>query len=550
MKIQRIAGAAAFVAAGALVLSACAPGASDDNAAPATPGDINASGVVRVNGSEPQNPLIPANTMETGGGQVVNLIFSTLVNFEADGTPRNEVAESIETDDNIHWTITVEEGWTFSDGTPVLAENFVNAWDFAALASNVNQGAFLFEDIVGFDAENDVKLSEAGGLEVDADNDRVFHVTLNSAVSSFGIAIGHNAFSPLPDVAFEDMDAFGLNPIGNGPYQLVEWNHDQNIELEVREGFNGWRVPQNGGIDFVFFADTQATYLALLGGDIDVISFIPSQFIETYRDELAGIGGFGSEPVPSAVWQGFWIPFWMEHFQAGEEGQLRRQAISMAIDRQEIVDALFDGANTIAVDWTSPVIPGFSDSLEGNDVLTFNPDRAAELWAQADAISPFTGTFTLGVNAGGGHEEWAEAATNQIANNLGIDTAVQSFPTFAVFLEETQSGEQNIAFRTGWQGQYPSIEYFLRPIYRTGAGSNSGQYTNPEFDAKLDAALQADSEDESIANFQAAQEILLQDLPTIPLWYGNARGGHGPNVDNVTFAWNTVPVFFEITVNN
>jgi len=559
MKIRRIAGLAAAITAGALVLSACgaADAPADQNQADETTNgaeapdttdrEIDPNAIIRVRGGEPARPLVPSNTMETNGGNVIDQIFSMLVSFDAEGTPRNEVAESIETEDNQHWTITIQDGWTFSDGTPVHAHNFVQAWDQAALLSNGHLASFLFESIEGFSVEEDSLLSENGGLEIV--DDLTFKVNLSGRDADFGIRIGHSAFAPLPDVAFNEdgslIDNLGTSPettIGNGPYVLDEWINDQVIRLSVREGYDSVRNPQNGGLEFIAFTTMDAAYTALRGGDLDVIDSIPAANIETFMTELDGRGS----SAPSAVWQGFTIPSYLDHFGPGEEGNLRRQAISMAFDRQEIVDALFGGTNTPAVDFTAPVIPGFTTELEGQEVLQFNPELAAERWAQADAIRPFEGTFELAYNADGGHGEWVEAVTNQIRNTLGIEAQGRSVPTFAVFREEILAREINAAFRTGWQGMYPSVGYYLSPVFRTGAGSNDGDYSNPEFDALLDEALAAPTPEETLDRFHRAQEILLQDLPQIPLWNGMARGGWGENVGQVQFAWNTVPVFHQI----
>ena len=126
MKIRRIASLAATLAVGALVLTACSdggetPGPSDEPTSAETTAGGASTGIVSTNGSEPENPLIPTMTNETGGGKILDLIFAGLQYYDASGTPHLEVAESIETEDNVTWTVTLNEGWTFSDGTPVQA---------------------------------------------------------------------------------------------------------------------------------------------------------------------------------------------------------------------------------------------------------------------------------------------------------------------------------------------------------------------------------------------------------------------------------------------
>ncbi|MES2867887.1 MAG: ABC transporter substrate-binding protein, partial [Actinomycetota bacterium] len=103
------------------------------------------------------------------------------------------------------------------------------------------------------------------------------------------------------------------------------------------------------------------------------------------------------------------------------------------------------------------------------------------------------------------------------------------------------------AFRTGWQADYPGLYNFLGPLYATNAGSNDGDYSNPEFDKLLSEGISATDAEEANGLFQKAQEVLLQDLPATPLWYSNVVGGYGETVDNVEFGWNSVPLYEQIT---
>jgi len=84
-------------------------------------------------------------------------------------------------------------------------------------------------------------------------------------------------------------------------------------------------------------------------------------------------------------------------------------------------------------------------------------------------------------------------------------------------------------------------------LYATNAGSNDGDYSNPEFDKLLNKGASETDIDAANADFQAAQEILLEDLPATPLWYSNVTGGYDDTVSNVKFGWNSVPLYYEIT---
>jgi len=527
----------ALLGAVGLMLAGCAGGDSDSGSAS---GSGDASAIIRTNGSEPQNPLIPTNTNEVGGGKILDSIFAGLVYYDADGAPVNDMAESIVTNDPQNLTVTLKKGQKFTDGTEVKADNFIKAWNYGAQLSNNQLNSYFFEDIVGFSYDADSELT--GLKKVD---DYTFTIELSKPAADFALRLGYSAFFPLPDSAFADMAAFGENPIGNGPYKLASdsaWQHNVQIDLVKNDDYQGGRTVANGGLTVVFYASQDAAYADLLGGNVDVIDAIPPASQATFTSDL----GDRAVNQPAAVFQSFTIPERLAHF-SGEEGKLRRQALSMAINRDEITKTIFQGTRTPASDFTSPVINGWSDSLEGSDVLKYDEAKAKDLWAQADAISPWTGTFQIAYNADGGHQTWVDAVTNSIKNTLGIDASGAPYPTFKEARSAITDRSIQTAFRTGWQADYPGLYNFLGPLYATDASSNDGDYSNPQFDQLLSDGIAETDVDTQNQDFQKAQEILLQDLPAIPLWYSNVTGGFAEGVNNVKFGWNSVPLYYEIT---
>jgi len=548
MKVRKavLTGLAAITAA-SLVLAGCSSSDGDANADPssstgATESSTSNGGIIRTNGSEPQNPLIPTATNETGGGKILDAMFAGLVYYDADGAAHNDAAESITQVDPTTYEIKIKPDWTFTNGEAVDANSFVNAWQYGALASNAQNSSYFFEDIEGFSYEED---SELTGLTVV--DDLTFQVKLNKEASDFPLRLGYSAFYPLPASAFDDIEAFGANPVGNGPYMLAgadAWKHDIQIELVTNPDYKGERMPANDGLTIVFYASQDAAYADLLAGQVDVIDGIPASALQTYQDDL----GDRAVNQPAAIFQSFTIPERLDHF-SGEEGKLRRQALSMSINRQEITDVIFNGTRTPASDFTSPVINGWSDSLEGAGVLDFNPEEAMKLWAEADAISPWEGDFQIAYNADGGHDTWVDAVNNSIKNTLGIEASGNAYPTFGEFRTDVTEDTITTAFRTGWQADYPGLFNFLGPLYATNAGSNDGDYSSEEFDALLQEGNTSTDLDVANQKFQAAQEVLLEDLPAIPLWYSNVNGGYGETVSGVQFGWNSVPLYHEITKN-
>ncbi|WP_376784223.1 peptide ABC transporter substrate-binding protein [Demequina capsici] len=538
---KAVLGSIATIGVAMFALTACSSDGGDTSPSTSeTAGSGSSSAIIMTNGSEPENPLIPGNTNETGGGKILDSIFAGLVYYDATGAVHNEVAESIVvSDDAMTVDVTLQDGWTFTNGEPVTASSFVDAWNYTAQASNAYLNSYYFEDIDGFSYDED------SALNIDVTDDLNFTIHLNKPAADFAQRLGYTAFMPLPTAFYDDPEAYGENPIGDGPYMLAgdgAWQHNVQIDLVTNPDYKGGRTPQNGGVTFVFYASQDAAYADLLQNNVDVIDGIPDSSLATYQTEL----GDRAVNQAAAIFQSFTIPESLPHF-SGEEGKLRRQALSMAIDRPTITNVIFNDTRTPASDFTSPVVDGFSDTLTGADVLSYNPDKAVELWAEADAISPWDGTFGIAYNSDGGHQAWVDAVANSIKNVLGIDAEGAPYATFKELRSAVNDRTITTAFRTGWQADYPGLYNFLGPLYKTDAGSNDGDYSNPEFDALLEQGISTADNDARNALLQQAQEILLQDLPAIPLWYSNVDGGFSENVSNVTFGWNSVPLYYEIT---
>lgn len=237
---MRLRNAVAVLSAVGLAFGLASCSSNGDNAATGAAG----ANYVRTFGTEPQNPLLPGDTNEVGGGNIIDLLFSGLVYYDAEGEIHNELAESIETQDSQHFTVKIKDGETFSDGSPVTAHSFVDAWNYSV--ENSQLGAYFFKPILGY--KEGVK--EMEGLKVE--DDHTFTIELTQPEADFPTRLGYSAFYPLPESAFADMKAFGENPVGNGPYKLLEWNHNQDATVVPDETYSGDRKAKNDGVQFVF----------------------------------------------------------------------------------------------------------------------------------------------------------------------------------------------------------------------------------------------------------------------------------------------------------
>lgn len=538
---RRLVTAAAAACCALAMLAGCgsAGGASDAQA--------TRDSAITVNGTEPTKGLIPSNTNDMAGWRIVSLIYDGLVTFDDSGNLEYVEAKSITPNkDATEYTITLKPDLRFSDGEKITASTYAKSWSFAANAANGQVGASTFATIKGYDELQNAKCdrnAQLSGLHVV--NDTTLKVELNQPDSSFPYKVGDIAFLPISSKAIKDPETYGKKPIGNGPYKLKSWTVNEDIELECNASYGGPRKPKNNGIDFRVYQSLNAAYSDLLAGNLDVVDSIPTVALGSYRKERRAKAV--NRQGPSFV--SFTIPQSLEHFQ-GEEGRLRRAAISQAIDRNAIAKAIFRNTVTPATDFLAPVIKGHSTKLDTSGVLSYDAAKARDLWKRADAISPWSGSFRIAYGADSTDKEWVDATVNSIRNVLGIDAQSYPFSTSKELSSAINERKVGAAFKSGLQSDYPHPEGYLVQGYDSsqadGKGLNNGDYKSAEFDALIDKASAQPDLDKAVATYQEAQKVLLKDLPVIPLWYKNVTAAAGRHV-NADFNYMGVPDYVNIT---
>jgi oligopeptide transport system substrate-binding protein len=520
---MRVPKRASVVAIGAAVALAAAGCSSSGNNNTGTTGG-NLDGSITIDGSQPENPLVPSDQSETGGGDVTDALFTGLVEYNADSAkPENAMAESIDTTDSKVYTIKVKKGWKFHDGTEVKAKNFVDAWNWGAYSPHGAENSSFFAQIQGFadvqgeDPDGDgpktapkPKSTTMSGLKVI--DDYTFEVTLSEPFSVFPSVIGYTAFSPLPDsfpYASEDPKAsedWGRKPIGNGPFKFVSWDNDQAIKVTRFDDYQGDK-PKVKDVTWKMYADLDTEYLDAQAGNLDFMKQVPTSALVggKYKADFPN----GNIERSQGAIQTFTFPLYVKRF----DNLKFRQAVSMAINRAEITDKIFNKGREPATGFVSPAVDGYKAGVCA-EWCTYDAAKAKQLFTE----SGFTGDFTLAYNTDGGHKAWVEATCNSINSALGATVCKpKAYATFALMRADANAFKMTGALRTGWVMDYPHIQNFLEPIYRTNASSNDGKYSSKEFD-DLIAQANAAKPDAAVPLYQQAEAVLVQDLPAIPLW--------------------------------
>ncbi|MBN0045214.1 ABC transporter substrate-binding protein [Streptomyces actuosus] len=531
---------AACAASVALVATACGGGGSGSDS----------SAVLSASWGDPQNPLEPANTNEVQGGKVLDMIFRGLKRYDPEtGEAQNMLADSIDTSDSQTFTIKVKDGWTFSDGEKVTAKSFVDAWNYGASLKNNQKNAYFFGYIQGYDQVHpeDGSAQTADTLSgLTVVDDMTFTVKLTQKFSTFPDTLGYVAFAPLPQSFFDDHSAWLSKPIGNGPYTIQSYSKGSQMQLTKWDGYPGDDKAQNGGVTLKVYTDNNTAYTDLLAGNLDLVDDIPASQLKNVQNDL----GDRYLNTPAGIIQTLAFPFYDKDWDTAG-AQKVRTGMSMAINRQQITDTIFQKTRTPASDWTSPVLGkdgGFQDGLCG-DACTYNPSEAKKLIEEGGGLP--NGQIKISYNADtGSHKQWVDAVCNSINNALGNNKACVGNPigTFADF--RNQIGDQKMTgpFRAGWQMDYPLIQNFLQPLYYTNASSNDGKWSNQQFDKLVDQANAETDTSKAVQTFQQAEEVVRDNMAAIPLWYQNGSAGFSERLSNVKLNPFSVPVYNEIKV--
>ncbi len=526
----------AGISAVTLLAAACGGGSSTDDTSPSAGGQ--AGGAVTVRGCNPQNPLVPSNTTETCGGNVLDAITAKLIHYNPEtAAPENDIAEKIETTDNQNFTVTLKKGYKFHDGTEVKAKNFVDAWNYAAFGPNAQSSGYFMEPIEGFgdmqcagtDEEDPCKdftpkADKLSGLAVT--DDHTFTIKTGEKVSNMAVRLGYSAFSPLPDSFFADPKAYGEKPVGAGPFKLDSWTKNTEIKLSKFDDYSGTFGGKLDNITFKIYQDADAAYTDVQANNLDVTDEVPSSAMidDKYKTDLPDRNAQKAVGVIQTI---TFAPVKVDPNYADPK---IRQAISMAIDRPTIIKQIFNNTRQPATGWVSPVVDGYKADACG-EYCTFDPAKAK---AKLDEAGGFKGgKMTIAYNADASHKAWVEATCNSVKGALGVDCVATPVVDFSTFRGAIAAGKQKGMFRTGWQMDYPSIENFLAPIFKTGASSNDGNYSNPEFDKLLTEAAASTDAAAANAKYQEAEALLANDMPAMPMWYSTATFGWSDKVTGV-----------------
>ena len=542
MKNKRII-AAAMAAGMAVSLAACGGSASTTDttgtadaatteAADAATGE--GTGFTVQLGPNPET-LDPALNAAVDGGNTLITIEEPLLIIDENNEVQPGQAESYEvSDDGLTWTFHMRDGLKWSDGSDLTAADF--EYSFKRLASPDTAAPYAetvvgmidgYQDAIGNPDEdgNTTTDPDWDALNVHASEDgKTLTVQLSYPCSYFDKLCAFAAMSPVQEATIEaNGDAWCTEPdtfICNGPYYISNWVPSERIVLTKNPYYvGGWDSSKivSDTITLLLLEDSSASYAAYNSGEAQLIKDVPTDEIPSLTKAEDG-GDFYVDTILGT----YYISL-NDQREPFTDAKVRK-ALSLAIDRDYVANTIMQGTYEPAYNFVGPGIVDedgmFYDNANGgepyiSDDYAANLEEAKSLLAEAGyPDGEGFPAITYSANDAGYHIPVAEYV-QQAWGDLGITVNIDKVE-WSSFLPMRRAGDYDVS-RNGWVMDYNDPSNMIELFYSTN-GNNDGKYSNPEFDAAIDASKVADK----TVHFQKlheAEDILMEDAAAIPVAY-------------------------------
>ncbi len=459
--------------------------------------------------------LDPHLTTDATSAQIIVEVFGGLVTIDRDLNVILDLAESLDvSDDGRVYTFRIRPDATFHDGRQVTAEDV--RWSLERATNPLTESPVVDQylgDIVGVNEKLNGDAQTITGVRVV--DERTIEITIDQAKSYFLAKLTYpTAFV----VDRENIEASPKNwfrrPNGTGPFQLAEYEVGETILLTRNDGYH-LGAPHLGEVELILSGGTSRLmyendeiHLAGVGlADLDSI-LDPSHSLNA---EL-----LRAPPSFSVQYIGLNVN------EPPLDDPNVRQALNMAIDKQEIASIVLGDLVVPANGILPPGFPAYNAEIEG---YSFEPLKARELLEESkygddlENIPPITittpGSFGANVSLD------MEVVLQMWERHLGITAEFQQ-TEFATFLKDLHKRRFQM-FDIGWIADYPDPENFLDILFHSESSNNHTNYNNPDVDRLLVEARVETDEFARHALYNRIEQLILDDAPWIPLWYSGER---------------------------
>jgi oligopeptide transport system substrate-binding protein len=466
-----------------------------------------------------ESPSIdPQKVEDVDGSKIARDLFEGLLNQDSEGNLEPGVAtEWSSSDDRRTWTFTLREDASWSNGEPVTAGDFVYGWQRAVDPATASEYAWYMQLMKVANAAEIIEgAMEPSELGVRAVDDRTLEVTLTEAVPYFDQMVTHTTAFPAPQAAIEEHGDAWTRPenwVSNGAYVLAEYTPGERLVMEKNPEY--WDA-ENVIIDRVVRLVINDENQALTRWQADEVDWtqIPAGQFPRLEQEYPD----AATSVPELC--SYYYVF--NHSETGHEALKDprvRQALSLALDRDVIVENIMAGGQPAAYTFTPGATAGYTPPDVELAAMTQaeRDEMAKSLMQEAGYDAGDAPTFELIYNTSEAHKKIAIAASQMWKQKLGVETTLAN-QEWTTYLTARGNQEFDIA-RAAWCGDYNEASTFVE-LFTSASEYNDGKYANPEIDALFEEAATSDDPEQQ---YQEIERLAAEDAALIPIyWYTNA----------------------------
>ena len=477
------------------------------------------------NGGDPSS-LDPHKVSGDWENRIVGDIFEGLLTEDANAEPIPGMAESWTiSDDGLTYTFELREGVTWTDGEPVKASDFVFAFQRLMNPETAAEYAYLQYTIRNAEAINSGEITDLGLLGARAIDDDTLEITLEAPTPYFISALTHYTGYPVPQHAVEEHGSDWVrieNIVTNGPYMPTEWVPGSHVSTVKNPDYHDAENVSIENVTFFVLEDESAALKRYRAGEFDILTEFPTDQFAWMEENLPG----QARVAPFAG-----LYYYSINFNKAPFDDVRvRRALAMSINREVIGPQILGTGEQAAYSWVPPGMANYADTASFDWMgrpYEEKVEEAKRLLAEAgfDDANPLE--LQLRYNTNENHKRIAVAVA-AMWKPLGIEVELYNTEV-KVHYDELQENVLDIA-RAGWLADYNDADNFLN-LLKTGVPYNYGRYSNPEFDALLDRANQTTDMEARAALLIEAEQMALDDVASIPIYYYMSRNVVSPRVE-------------------
>ncbi len=438
----------------------------------------------RGNGAEPDS-LNPHLAQGLNSHNILNDVFEGLFTYDVNGQAVAGVADSYQvSEDGLSWQITLKDKARWSDGEPVIATDFIHAWQQAISVDTAAPYAFLLDN-----------MRQAGQLQVDSASPQQLRIQLNQADPALPDKLVLPVFAPSAEHRTEET-------VYNGAYQISEHRPHEWLLLRKNLYYHSAASTQINTVKYVVTENQNSELLKFRAGELDITETIPDSQLDWLRENYPK--ALRIAPYNGSFFLGLNLA--NKHLK---DIQLRK-ALNAAIDRGILVNKVLKSGQKPA----AGLIP-----MSSNRANNFDLTKAKYHLSQSN-FNPQSDRLELLYNNSNNQKKTALAVAAMWRQFLGIKTQLKN-QEWKVFIK-TRQGPNKQLFRGGWIADYNDPMNYLQ-LFESDSRFNYYSFNNPDYDQLLQQIRRTANANKRQNLVKQADSILQSELPLIPLYFYVSR---------------------------